>query len=154
MKVTWAVRSFDQLGVEELHDLLKLRVDVFVVEQQCIYPELDGKDASAVHVLGKDATGSLLAYARILPPEDDEAPHIGRVVVHPSARSKGLGLEVMRIALQATVDHFGTDRSIVAAQSHLERFYERLGYVRQGPDYDWDGIAHVDMLRQPDAKPK
>ncbi len=149
MSISWSIRAFDKLSIQELHDILKLRVDVFVVEQQCIYPELDGKDATAIHVMGHDPRSALVAYARILPPEANEPPHIGRVVVAPGSRGTGLATEAMNRSLAAVWEFFGTERSVLAAQNHLERFYERFGYVRRGPDYDWDGIPHVDMVRDP-----
>lgn len=143
----WLTLPFDALSPKQLHDILRLRVDVFIVEQQCLYPEIDGQDPEAAHVLGYDAGGRLLAYARILPPHADGLPHIGRVVVHPEGRSLKFGVAVMQEALRATERIHGTARSAVAAQAHLQRFYEDLGYVRTGAVYDWDGIPHVDMVR-------
>jgi len=144
----WLALPFRQLSVERLHDLLRLRVDVFIVEQQCLYPEIDGRDPEAVHVLGYGADGRLRAYARILPPQGEGVPHIGRVVVHPDDRGLRLGAIVMQEALRASERIHGTPRSAVAAQAHLQKFYEGLGYVRTGDVYDWDGIPHVDMLRE------
>ena len=143
----WQVHRFDALSPAALHDILRLRVDVFIVEQQCIYPEIDGQDPEALHVTGRDADGRLLAYARILPPHADGLPHIGRVVVHPEARGRALGREVMWHALLAVKATYGSLRSALAAQAHLQVFYESLGYRRIGEEYVWDGIPHVDMER-------
>ncbi len=151
MSITWTTKAFSQLNLQELHDVLRLRVDVFVVEQLCAYAEVDGQDPGALHILGRSAQGELIAYARILPPVKDEAPHIGRVVVHAGHRGQGLGREVMEEALRTLETRFGPTPSIVSAQTYLERFYTELGYQRQGPDYDWDGIAHVDMRREANA---
>jgi ElaA protein len=148
MNITWTTKPFSDLTRGELHDVLKLRVDVFVVEQQCPYAEIDGADPTAFHLMGRTAQGDLVAYARILSPEGEGPPHIGRVVVHPDFRGKGLGRAVMEAALNALEHSHGSKRSFVSAQSHLEGLYASLGYVRQGPDYDWDGIIHVDMLRE------
>ena len=146
MNLDWTVVPFDGLDVHALHAVLKLRTDVFVVEQRCINPEVDGQDPEALHVLGRLPDGGLVAYARVLPPHGEGPPHIGRVVVHPGYRGRGLATALMQQALKAVEDHYGSPRSAVAAQTYLEGFYGRLGYVRQGADYDWDGIPHVDML--------
>jgi ElaA protein len=148
MNITWTTKPFSDLTREELHTLFKLRVDVFVVEQQCPYAEIDGADPTALHLMGCTEKDGLVAYARILPPEGDGPPHIGRVVVHPAHRGLGLGRAVMEEALNVLERSHGSKRSFVSAQSHLEGLYAGLGYVRQGPNYDWDGIMHVDMLRE------
>jgi len=156
MTVTWTTKPFGALTTKELYDMLRLRVDVFVVEQKCIYPEVDGRDPDALHLMGRTADSALVAYARLLPPNDDAPgtspfsgpPHIGRVVTHPAHRGKGLAYELMREAMKISEAAFGTRRSAVAAQTYLENFYRKLGYARQGPDYVWDGIAHVDMVRE------
>ena len=148
MKLNWTIRKFDALSVHDLHDLLRLRVDVFVVEQQCAYAEIDGRDTGAVHILGRSEEGALIAYARILPPDEHGPPHIGRVIVSSAHRGHGLARTLMLHALDTLKAMYGTRRSALAAQAHLERFYGGFGYVRQGPDYPWDGIPHVDMLRE------
>lgn len=144
--LTWRVTAFAALGPAELYALLKLRTDVFVVEQNCPYPELDGKDAEALHLTGSTADGALAAYARILPPQGDGMPHIGRVVVDPARRGTGLGVAVMHEAIRAVRDRFGDASIAVSAQAHLQRFYEGLGFERTGEAYVWDGIPHVDMV--------
>jgi ElaA protein len=147
MTMNWTIRTFDELSARELYELIRLRVDVFVVEQNCPYAELDGLDLNAHHVLGHDEEGRLMACARILPPEHGGLPHIGRVVVHPALRGKGLAHELMTNALDALHRIHGSRRSELAAQAHLEAFYAAHGYERTGADYDLDGIPHVDMRR-------
>lgn len=147
MKVTWYTKPFETLSTRELHDLLRLRVDVFVVEQNCAYAEIDGQDPSALHIIGFSDSGELIACARILPPGADGLPHVGRVIVRPDHRGHKLADTLMQYALEALRTTFGSRRSALAAQAHLEAFYGRHGYVRQGPDYPWDGIPHVDMIR-------
>jgi ElaA protein len=139
------VGGFEGLGTRELHDILRLRVDVFVVEQNCPYPELDGLDLEAIHVVGKLADNTVVAYCRILPPQKDGLPHIGRVVVPTEYRGQGLGKELMNEALQVLRLNFGSERSAIAAQAHLQKFYADFGYVVTGPEYLLDGIPHVDM---------
>jgi ElaA protein len=145
--MNWTIRTLDELSARELYELIRLRVDVFVVEQNCPYAELDGLDLNAHHVLGHDEEGRLMACARILPPEHGGLPHIGRVVVHPALRGKGLAHELMTNALDALHRIHGSRRSELAAQAHLEAFYAAHGYERTGADYDLDGIPHVDMRR-------
>lgn len=146
MNIQWTRARLAMLTPEQVHDLFKLRVDVFVVEQACAYAELDGLDKEAMHVLGHVDDGSLIAYCRILPPGSDGYPHIGRVVVRQDVRGNQVSRLLMSQALDVVKDLHGDDRSAVAAQSHLEHFYASFGYERTGPDYDWDGIPHVDMV--------
>ncbi|MEO8590856.1 MAG: GNAT family N-acetyltransferase [Flavobacteriales bacterium] len=148
MNMDWKTRPFDALTLRDLHDVMRLRVDVFVVEQRCAYAEIDGRDPEALHILGRSEEGDLIAYARILPPDEHGPPHIGRVIVHADHRRHGLARTLMTIALEALQRGYGSRRSALAAQAHLERFYGGFGFVRQGPDYPWDGIPHVDMLRE------
>lgn len=150
MNIQWTAKRFDELTVHELHDLLRLRTDVFVVEQACAYAEIDGRDPDAIHVLGRTTDGGLIACARILPPDDHGLPHVGRVVVRADHRGLGIAGDLMRFALQELNRVHGSRRSELAAQAHLEKFYGSFGYVRQGPDYPWDGIPHVDMRRDAD----
>jgi ElaA protein len=140
---TW--RSFDALTPLELHDVLALRSAVFVVEQGCLFQDVDGLDLLARHLLARDERG-LAAYARILPPGARfETTSIGRVVVAPRARGVGLGRQLMEEALRG-VEAEGPVPIALSAQAHLERFYASLGFVA-GERYDEDGIPHVAMRR-------
>ena len=143
-----ALRTFDDLSPRELHDALALRQRVFVVEQACIYQDLDGKDPDALHLLGRDdETDALVAYARILPPGARfDVAAIGRVVVAPERRGEGLARALVLEAIRVARDHHGA-RAALSAQAHLEAFYASLGFVRVGDEYDEDGIPHVDMRR-------
>lgn len=143
--IHWEVRSFAQLTGREVHDVMRLRVDVFVVEQRCVYPEIDGQDPDAFHVLGMTENGRLAAYARILPPHGKEPPHIGRVLVDPAFRGNHLGRHLMHHALNAVTEIYGSKRSALAAQAYLVDFYGSFGYVPVSEAYLWDGIPHVDM---------
>jgi ElaA protein len=148
------LRAMDGLSAQELYALLKLRVDVFVVEQACPYPELDGKDAAALHLRLLD-DGQLLAAARLFPPGPSarspgvDAVRIGRVVVSPDHRGRRLGDCLMREAIDACEARFPDAPIALSAQSHLQRFYAGFGFVPVSDMYLEDGIPHVDMLRQP-----
>ena len=146
----WSVFGFSELGTKLLYHVLRLRVDVFVVEQNCPYPEVDGRDPDALHLVGQQADGTVAAYARIIPPQADGVPHIGRVVVAKEHRGIGLGKRVMQEAFQVLRERYGSRRSAIAAQTYLQQFYMGLGYVRTGDDYLWDGIQHVDMVLNED----
>ena len=146
MTMQWTATNFDALPPISLHAMFKLRVDVFVVEQACAYGEVDEADLSAVHILGHE-DGMLAAYARILPAAPDGLPHIGRVVVHPAYRGHGLGHALMERVLEELRTLTGDTRAALAAQEHLQGFYEHHGFIGTGPVYDLDGIPHVDMVR-------
>lgn len=149
-RIQWSVFDFSELDTQLLYHILKLRVDIFVVEQNCPYPELDGQDPDAVHIVGRQVDGTLVAYARILPPGGDGVPHVGRVLVAEEHRGNGLGKRVMEEAFRMLLQRYGSTRSAIAAQTHLQQFYTDLGYVRTGEDYLWDGIPHVDMVLNKD----
>ncbi|MGC4771468.1 GNAT family N-acetyltransferase [Micromonospora sp. DT44] len=138
---------FADLDTRTFHDLLKLRIDVFVVEQNCPFPELDGRDVEpgTRHVWLTDG-GSPMAYLRILADPDDVA-RIGRVVVAPAARGGGHAGRLMAAAL----DLVGDRPCVLEAQSHLVPFYARHGFTVSGPEYVEDGILHTPMRR--DARP-
>jgi ElaA protein len=143
----WRELPFDALRPIELHDLLRLRVDIFVVEQRCAYAEIDGQDPIALHILGHDTNGRLIAYARVLPPGQDGKPHIGRVVVEQHHRGTGIGRELMERAIRASTGLHPSLPIVVQAQAALQDFYRSLGFVPISGEYLWDGIPHVDMER-------
>ncbi len=147
MQLAWEARTFAQLDATTLHDILRLRVDVFVVEQQCAYPELDGQDTGALHVIGRDAAQEVVAYARILPPGTGGLHHVGRVVVAGRLRGRGLGGQLMGEVHRLLLERFGAASCALAAQAHLLAFYAACGYAPRGQQYLLDGIPHVDMVR-------
>ena len=141
------VRRMDEFSAVELYALMRLRVDVFVVEQECPYPELDGRDPDVLH-LRLLAGDDLLAAARILPPAESKAPaRIGRVVVAPAHRGKRLGEAVMQEAIAACERLYPQTPIALSAQSHLKRFYESFGFSPVSEEYLEDGIPHIDMVR-------
>lgn len=141
------VATFAELTAPTLHALLKLRVDVFVVEQACPYPELDGRDTEpgTRHVWLDGGPGEEpQAYLRILD-EPDHSARIGRVVTAPGARGRGLAGRLMETALEAI-----GDRTVhLDAQTRAAGLYERYGFAPDGPEFLEDGIAHIPMIRTP-----
>ena len=145
----WTLKKFSDLTTDEFHDILRLRINTFVVEQNCPYPELDGKDRIAYHFFGQTDAGKVVAYTRIFRPGDYYAqPSIGRVVVDPEYRKEGLGYELMRGSVQKIEELFGRSEIKIGAQKYLIAFYESLGFKRVGEEYLEDGIPHVYMIRK------
>ncbi|HEM5146149.1 TPA: GNAT family N-acetyltransferase [Streptococcus suis] len=142
----WEIKAFDQLSLQELYGILTLRVDVFVVEQACPYPEVDGKDPNCLHLFGTDE-GELVAYLRILPAglSYDEVS-IGRVVIKSSHRGKGLGRPMMEQAIHFITNEWKERQIKIGAQAHLEKFYSSLGFEPVSEVYLEDDIPHLDML--------
>ena len=144
--ITWHWRTWDSLSVDELHDVLRLRSAVFVVEQDCPYQDLDGLDPKCHHLLGTDEAG-LAASVRAVPPGlSHRYPCIGRVVTAPRVRGTGLGRPLMWEALRY-VGEIWPGPVHIGAQAHLHDYYASLGFVTSGPEYDEDGIPHLPMDR-------
>ena len=146
-RIDWKWTPWTGLDRDTLYAVARLRQEVFIVEQRCPYADLDGLDPGAHHLLGLDR-GGLVAYLRAFGPGvDGSSAVLGRVIIAPSARHRGLGHSLMeegRHHLEAT---YGPGPIRVGAQAHLQRFYESLGYTVCGPGYDEDGIAHLPMRR-------
>ncbi|TDQ38693.1 GNAT family N-acetyltransferase [Aureibacillus halotolerans] len=147
MALEWKVRSFEELGTEDLYDILKLRVDVFIVEQNSPYKDLDGKDQTTWHLTATDE-GKLVAYARLFDVDEQREARIGRVIVSADARTGGLGQELMRRSIQWLDEKWQRPVIRITAQAHLERFYEKVGFVAVSEPFDEDGILHIAMLRK------
>lgn len=143
--MSWELKKFDVLTSKDIHDIFRLRVDIFVVEQNCPYPEIDGKDPAALHLMYKE-NGKVTAYARLLPPgvSYDEAS-IGRVIVVKSRRGSGLGYELLKKAVEIALAEYKQSIKI-GAQAHLEKYYSSVGFVKVSDVYLEDGIPHIDML--------
>ena len=149
-RLHWRVQRFDALSVDDLYRILAARVDVFVVEQRCPYPELDGLDSVGLHVSclsSEKPDAALLAYARILPADTvfDEVA-IGRVLTTEAGRGHGLGRQLMQQALDAVEQAFGQVPVRISAQQYLERFYRSLGFETVSGVYLEDGIPHLEMV--------
>ena len=145
--LNWRCLPFDALHARTLYALLQLRTEVFVMEQTCVFQDMDGADAQCFHLLG-ERDGALHAYARLVPAglKFNEAS-IGRVVTLPAARGGGLGHVLMREAVQALQGLWGVQRIRIGAQAHLEAVYRQHGFEPDGAIYIEDGIDHIEMLR-------
>ena len=146
--MNWKMKSFAALTVPELYDILHLRSEVFVLEQNCVYQDMDYSDQKALHLMGTDDSGQLLAYTRIFAPgiKFKEAS-IGRVVTSPLARGKGAGRELMERSIKGLQQHYGEIPIRIGAQQYLQRFYNSLGFEQASDPYLEDGIAHIEMLK-------
>jgi len=144
--ITWTWKKFDDLTPHELYAILQLRSEVFVVEQQCVFQDIDDKDQPSYHVMGREGA-SLLAYTRLVPPGISYTePSVGRVVTSPRARKSGLGRELMLYSIEQCRALFGQHPIRIGAQLYLKKFYGSLGFRPEGDIYLEDGIQHVEML--------
>lgn len=146
--IRWEFCPFVELTPGQLYEILALRESVFVVEQRCPYLDADGRDAHAWHLMGRDETGRLIAYLRIVRPGHRfPEPSIGRVVIVPSFRGQGFGKVLMLEGIRLAEELFPGQSIHISAQHYLQRFYEELGFskVREGDPYDEDGIPHIEM---------
>jgi len=141
------VKKFSDLSVAELYDILQLRSEVFVVEQDCVYQDIDGKDHLALHVLGSK-NGKIVAYTRCFQPGFyfDEAS-IGRVIVKATERKFGYGHDIMKASDKAIQKEYNTSNIKLSAQQYLIKFYESHGYQTTGEGYLEDGIPHIAMVK-------
>lgn len=141
----WEILPFEDLSLLELHDILKLRVDVFVVEQECAYEEVDGKDPECYHLIhyrnGKLACTARIAPAGVIYPEVS----IGRVITAADERKSGLGKALMERCISFCAEKIEAKTIKIAAQLYLKDFYGNLGFEQISEIYPWDGIDHVDM---------
>lgn len=149
--MNWQHLKFNQLETNTLYDIIKLRIDVFVVEQTCYYPDLDDLDRhpDTIHVFAYDENNKLAAYLRCLPPSTSypDKPAIGRVVTAEHARGKGFGHPLIEQGIKACQQHWPEVDIKLSAQEHLQGYYQQHGFVSVGEGYLEDGIPHIGMLR-------
>ena len=145
----WTCVPFAELSALQLHDVLALRAEVFVVEQHCVFQEIEGLDPKTWHLLGTGDDGRLTGYARLIPP-GVKAPDalIGRVVTSPAARGGGTGRLLMTEAIARCLRLWPRHAITLHAQAHLERFYGSFGFAAIGEPYMEDGISHIEMRKE------
>jgi ElaA protein len=147
--MNWILKHFDELTAKELYLILQLRNEVFIVEQNCPYQDLDDKDLKALHLMGMQKN-KLLAYSRLLAPGISYSESsIGRVVSSPAARKSGIGKKLMSESIAQIQNLFHTNTIRIGAQLYLKSFYESFGFIQKGDVYLEDNIPHIIMLRKP-----
>ena len=146
MNISWICKTFDELTPHELYAALRLRSEVFVVEQSCVFLDMDDKDQQSWHLLGMQQD-DLAAYTRLVPPGViySEAS-IGRVVTAPFARRTGIGRELMQQSIKKVHELFGAGDIRIGAQYYLKQFYQSLGFIQTSEIYLEDGIEHIYMV--------
>jgi ElaA protein len=148
MNLTHRVKAFQDLTVNELYELLKLRSEVFVVEQNCVFLDMDDKDQKCFHVM-LFLDDQLVGYSRLVPAGISyQEMAIGRVITESSVRGKGLGKVVMELSIENCRQLFGPGDIRLGAQTYALGFYSSLGFVAEGDTYDEDGIEHIEMVRR------
>ncbi len=145
----WILKKFNDLTVNEFHDILQLRINIFIVEQNCPYPELDDKDKIAFHLFSIDKNNKIIAYTRIFKPGDfyKEAA-FGRVVVHEEYRNQKIGSQLVKETIIETHKLFGNINIKIGAQTYLKDFYQSFGFQQVDDDYIEDGIPHIHMVKK------
>jgi len=147
-KIIWKIKSFEEITTSELYEILKARIDVFVVEQNCPYPDLDDYDQKAIHVWA-EKDKNVLAYCRVFDKgiKYDETS-IGRVLTSEKGRGKNLGKQLIQYAIETIENRFRTSEIRISAQDYLLKFYSDFGFEDTGKKYLEDNIPHIEMLRK------
>jgi ElaA protein len=144
--MNFIIKYFSELTLIELYEILQIRSKIFVVEQDCVYQDVDGKDQKSLHVYGKK-NDKIVAYTRIFKPGDYfENASIGRVLVAQEERKFGFGHDLMKASIKTVKTHFKSDKITISAQKYLKNFYESHNFVQVGEAYLEDGIPHIEML--------
>ncbi len=148
MGIQWKIKSFEDLSTNQLYDILKLRSEIFVVEQNCVYLDIDGKDKLALHLFGT-FDGKIVAYSRLFKAEISfDNASIGRVVVDANYRDLKWGHDLMREAISGIKSYFGESQITIGAQLYLKKFYESHGFIQTSEMYLEDDIPHIEMKRE------
>ncbi len=143
----WFCKRFNELLPDEIYSILSVREEVFVVEQTCIYRDIDGLDKSAWHLFTKDERGEIIAYLRLLDPGlKYHEPSLGRVLTTKKVRGTGMGRLLLADAMERAKELYPTGKIRISAQEHLIKFYGDFGFGVVGEPYDEDGIQHIEML--------
>lgn len=146
----WKFKKYNELTLDEFHAILQLRINVFVVEQNCPYSELDNKDKLAYHLFAftEENPDEIIAYTRIFRPGDYyKQAAFGRVVVHPQYRQKQLGRKLIQKTINKIEENFNTSTIKIGAQTYLRKFYDSYEFKQIGDEYLEDGIPHIYMIR-------
>ena len=149
LHLNWKVKSWAELSLEEFYQIAQLRIDVFVIEQDCPYQDLDGKDQESIHLWAEEEGGEVLAYLRIVAPGVSYPQvAIGRVISSSKMRGAGLGIDLMKRGIEAINQQYGDVAIKLSAQQYLIKFYEKFGFQTVGEGYLEDDIPHIAMIRK------
>ena len=145
--MNWSIKKFNQLDINNLYSILKLRSEVFVLEQKCPYLDIDEKDKKALHIFSLDNKDDCIAYGRILKPDDYYKNYtaITRIVIRKKDRNKQLGYELVKKLIEICKEKYKEKKIKISAQKHLQNFYEKCGFVFNGENYLEDEIPHCAM---------
>lgn len=147
MNIIWSLKKFDDLSPKELYSILQLRNEVFAIEQNCVYRDMDNQDQPSHHLMARQ-NEKLVAYTRIIPPRIAYTePSIGRVVTSSSVRGTGMGKILMEKSIEETYKLYGKTPIKIGAQLYLLKFYSDLGFRKTSAIYLEDGIEHVEMIK-------
>lgn len=144
MNIDWKCKPFNDLTPQEVYDILGLRQDVFIIEQACIYQDIDGIDTSSHHILAS-SNETLIAYSRIIPIPNSDYVKLGRIIVHNDHRGIALGRHLVEYSIAEATRLYSPKHIHISAQSYLLQFYESFGFHSISDTYDLDGITHLDM---------
>ena len=150
MSLRWEWKAFNDLTANEVYTILCVRQEVFVLEQECLYLDADGKDTNSFHIMGYDGK-EIVAYARIVEPGISyKEVSIGRILTSEKGRGTGAGIELMEQTLTRIETHYGKVPVRISAQTYLLKFYQKFGFESTGKQYLEDEIPHTEMLRKSD----
>ena len=138
------VKKFNEIDRKTLHNIFLLRSEVFIVEQECAYQDIDGKDFKSIHIIGKQK-GEIIAYSRIMS-LNNEFCSIGRVLVKKELRKKGIGIKLMTKTIEEATSEYNSRKIKISSQEYLKNFYTNLGFKHTGKCYLEDGIPHIEMI--------
>ena len=145
MKIKWVKKKWSEVSLEELYSALRLRSEVFVVEQDCVYQDIDNKDQIAIHLLGY-INKELIAYSRLFNEGDYfKETSFGRAIIKKEKRGQGYGDELVKESLKTIKNYYGNKKVKISAQAHLKTFYSKHAFIAKGKEYLEDGIPHVSM---------
>jgi len=148
MELSWKIKTFNEIGTEEIYQILALRSEIFVVEQTCVYQDVDQQDQQSIHVIGKD-NDTIVAYARLVPGKNGKDTSIGRVIIRESHRGNKLGDRLVEKCLEASTIHYKGLPLEMSAQKRLVNYYGKHGFIKEGDPYLEDGIPHILMRKKP-----
>lgn len=146
VNLSWQLKRFEELNSFELYTILKLRSQVFVVEQNCVFLDIDDKDLYSKHLMGWD-NANLAAYCRLIAPGKVYKQMLGRVVTCPNYRNTGVGRQLLKTSIEKCYELFGKEEIKIGAQLYLKKFYSSFGFIQCSNIYDEDGIEHIQMIK-------